>query len=141
MISFLGYILIVVPLGLVLVLVLPGYSSEVVSRAIFATGSVTGIMMMVGGTYPKAFLSMGRTLAVAFICTFVVEMGFVIFTGSSPAIFDWAMVAIFSLYIGYDWARAQSLPKTMDNAVDSAASLYVDIIILFLRLLRLFGRR
>jgi FtsH-binding integral membrane protein len=141
MISFLGYNMIVVPLGLVLVLVLPGYSSDVVSRALFATGSVTGIMMMVGGAYPKAFLSIGRTLGVAFICTFVVEMGFVLFTGSSPAIFDWVMVAIFSLYIGYDWARAQALPKTLDNAVDAAASLYVDIIILFMRLLRIFARR
>ena len=50
-------------------------------------------------------------------------------------------MAIFSGYIGYDWARAQALPKTLDNAVDCAAALYVDIVILFLRLLRMFARR
>ena len=44
-------------------------------------------------------------------------------------------------YIGFDWSRANSIPKTLDNAVDSAASLYMDIINLFLRILRIMGRR
>ena len=62
-------------------------------------------------------------------------------TGKNPEIFDFLVVGIMAGYIGYDWARAQALPKTLDNAVDSAAALYVDIVILFLRLLRLFSRR
>lgn len=40
-------------------------------------------------------------------------------------------------YIGYEWARANSIPKTVDNAIDSAA-LYIN---LFLRLVRILGRR
>ena len=48
---------------------------------------------------------------------------------------------IFCGYIGVDWGRANRIPKTVDNAVDSAAALYMDIINLFLRLLRLTGRR
>jgi hypothetical protein len=31
------------------------------------------------------------------------------------------------------WGRANQIPRTMDNAVDSAAALYMDIIDLFLR--------
>ena len=44
---------------------------------------------------------------------------------------------------GFDWARANAIPKTADNAVDSAASLYMDIINLFLRILMILagGRR
>ena len=34
-----------------------------------------------------------------------------------------------------DWAKAQEKPKTLDNAVDSAVDLYLDIINLFVRLL------
>ena len=49
--------------------------------------------------------------------------------------------AIFSLYIGYDMYRAQRYPKTADNAVDCAVDIYLDIINLFLRLLRILGRR
>ena len=38
-------------------------------------------------------------------------------------------------YIGYDWAKAQEKRKTLDNAVDSAVDLYLDVINLFVRLL------
>ncbi len=54
---------------------------------------------------------------------------------------DWVVVLIFCGYIGYDWGRANQIPKTLDNAVDSAAALYMDIINLFLRILRILGRR
>ena len=37
------------------------------------------------------------------------------------------MALIFSGYIGYDWARANAILKTLDNAIDSAAALYLDI--------------
>ena len=140
-ISFIGYNFLVLPLGIVLVGILPFYDSSAISRAFMATASVTGIMMMLGATYPRFFLSIGKALFIAFIATFVVELGFFFITGSAPGIFDWIMVLIFSGYIGYDWARAQALPKTLDNAVDCAASLYVDIVILFIRLLQIFGRR
>ena len=46
---------------------------------------------------------------------------------------------IFSCYIGYDWTRAQSGPKTVDAAIDSALSIYLDIVNLFLDLLRIVG--
>ena len=140
-ISFVGYNFLVLPLGLVLVATLPFYDSSVIARAFMATASVTGIMMMLGTVYPRFFLSIGRALFVAFIATFIVEIGFFFITGASPAFFDWIMVVIFSGYIGYDWARAQSLPKTLDNAVDCAASLYVDIVILFMKLLEIMSRR
>ncbi len=140
-VSFLGYNLLVVPLGLILVGTLPMYSSAVIAEAFLATGAITALMMFLAASYPKFFLSIGRGLFIAFICSFVVEIGFVLLTGRSPSILNWAMIAIFSGYIGVDWARAQSLPKTLDNAVDCAAALYVDIVILFLRLLRTFSRR
>ena len=140
-VSFLGYNLLVVPLGLMLVGMLPMYSPAVIAEAFLATGAITALMMFLAAGNPGFFLSIGRGLMIAFICSFVVELGFVIFTGRSPSILNWAMIAIFSGYIGYDWARAQSLPKTLDNAVDCAAALYVDIVILFMRLLRTFARR
>jgi FtsH-binding integral membrane protein len=54
---------------------------------------------------------------------------------------DWAVVLIFCGYIGYDWGKAQRQEKTIDNAVDSAAAIYMDIINLFLRILRILGRK
>ena len=140
-VSFAGYNLIVVPLGLVLVRFLYFFEPAVIEQAFLATGLVTASMMILSMMYSKFFLSIGRGLFVALIVAFLVEIGMGIFTGSFPPIFDWIFVLIFSGYIGYDWARAQKLPKTLDNAVDSAAALYVDIVILFMRLVRIFGRR
>ena len=54
---------------------------------------------------------------------------------------DWIVAAIFCGYIGVDWGRANRIERTLDNAVDSAASLYLDIINLFLRVLRILSRK
>jgi FtsH-binding integral membrane protein len=70
----------------------------------------------------------------------IIELIAIFFFGGSPAIIDWIVVLIFCGYIGYDWGRANQIPKTYDNAVDSAAALYMDIINLFLRILRILGR-
>ena len=50
-------------------------------------------------------------------------------------IFSWLGAILFALYIGHDHWKAQQFPKTLDNAVDSALDLYLDIINLFLRVL------
>ena len=55
-------------------------------------------------------------------------------------IYDFLVAALFSLYIGYDWARANQCQKTLDNAVDLATSLYLDIINLFVRILSILSR-
>jgi FtsH-binding integral membrane protein len=140
-ISFAGYNFIVIPIGLLLVKFLYFFEADVISQAFLTTGLVTLSIMAVASVQPKFFLSIGSGLSVAFIVAFIVEMGMYFITGAVPPIFDWIFVLIFSGYIGYDWARAQALPKTTDNAVDCAAALYVDIVILFMRLLRIVGRR
>ena len=140
-VSFAGYNLVVFPLGLLMVRFLHFYPPEVISQAFLATGLVTCAMMVLSMMFPKFFISIGRGLFVAFMVAMVVEIGFFFISGAVPPIFDWIFVVIFSCYIGYDWVRAQLLPKTLDNAVDCAASLYVDIVILFLRLVSIMGRR
>ena len=50
------------------------------------------------------------------------------------------IAVIFALYIGYDWVKAQQYVHTLDNAVDSALDIYMDIINLFLRVLMILGR-
>jgi len=140
-VSFAGYNLVVLPLGLLLVKFLTFFEADVIGQAFFATGAVTMGMMALGGAYPRIFLRLRTALAATFFVAFLVEIGFIVFTGTVPPLLDWVFVFIFSGYIGYDWARAQQLPRTMDNAVDAAAALYVDIVILFIRLLRILGRR
>jgi FtsH-binding integral membrane protein len=41
--------------------------------------------------------------------------------------------------IGVDWGRANNIERTVDNAIDSAACLYLDIVNLFIRVLEIMG--
>jgi len=141
LISFLGYNLIVFPFGLIINIVVSQYNSAIVLEAIKMTGLVTLVMMIAGTLFPAFFKKIIGVLTIALFAVIIVEVVMIFVFKTHHGIIDWIVVVIFCGYIGYDWGRAQRIPKTVDNAVDSAASLYMDIIILFLRILRIMGRR
>jgi FtsH-binding integral membrane protein len=98
-------------------------------------------MLALACVYPGFFLSVGRGLFVALLLSVAVELIFGLLLRFEMGFMDYIFATIFSLYIGYDWARAQQYPKTADNAVDCAADLYIDITILFIRILSIVGDR
>jgi FtsH-binding integral membrane protein len=140
-VSFAGYNLVVIPFGFIICMVVGSANSAVVESAITTTGLITLVMMTLGSSYPAFFLSIGRALFMALIAAIIVEMVSIFIFKTHHTIIDYAVALIFSGYIGYDWARANQIPKTMDNAIDSAAALYMDIINLFLRLVRIMSQR
>ena len=140
LVSFGGYNLVVLPFGVIINLVVHQYDPTLVLNAIQVTGIVTGIMMILGTLFPAFFRKISGALSVALLVVIVVELVAVFFFKADYAIIDWIVVIIFCGYIGVDWGRANAIPKTVDNAIDSAASLYMDIINLFLRILRIMGR-
>lgn len=138
--SFLGYNLIVVPIGMLLSLVLPDYSMEHIMLAVVLTGVVTVIMIILSVIFPSFFSRLGLSLFWSLLIGVLVE-GVAYWLGYGGNIFNILFVVIFSLYIGYDWHVAQSYSKTVDNAIDSAIDLYLDLINLFLRILDILDRR
>jgi FtsH-binding integral membrane protein len=140
-ISFAGYNLVVIPFGLVINTVVANYNPAIVLEAVRVTGAVTVVMMCLGTMYPAFFQRIVGALTVALIAVIVVEVIGFYFFDMHHGVMDWIVAAIFCGYIGYDWGRANQIPKTLDNAVDSAAAIYMDIINLFLRILRIMGRR
>jgi len=141
LISFVGYNFVVVPFGLIINMVVSLYDPAIVLEAIKVTAFVTLTMMMFGTLFPRFFQKISGALTVALIAVIIIEMIQVFFFKMHSNWLDWAVALIFCGYIGYDWGRANQIPKTVDNAVDSAAALYMDIINLFLRILRIMGRR
>jgi len=141
LVSFIGYNFVVVPFGLIINLVVSQYNPDIVLEAIRVTGMVTFVMMLLGSMYPAFFKKISGGLTIALLCVIVVELIEVFIFKTHHGILDWIVAIIFCGYIGYDWARANAIPKTYDNAIDSAASLYMDIINLFLRILRILGRK
>ena len=88
---------------------------------------------------------MGRVLGVCLTIVVLVELAVLLlhkFFGLPylPTIWDALVALLFCLYIGYDWAKAQDVPRTADNAVDAVLELYLDIINLFIRILEILGK-
>ena len=140
-ISFIGYNFVVVPFGLVVNMIVSQYDASVVLDAIRITALVTVTMMFLGAMFPRFFESISGGLTIALLAMIVIELFQIFVLGIHQNWIDWAVAVIFCGYIGYDWGRANQIPKTLDNAVDSAAALYMDIINLFVRILRILGRK
>lgn len=140
-ISFIGYNFIVVPFGLIIDTVISGYSPTVVQNAMLITGIVTLVMMFLGVIYPEFFQKIQGALMISLIVSVVVQLIAAFIFRQALGIIDWIVALTFCGYIGLDWGRANGIPKTLDNAIDSAAALYIDIVNLFLRIVRILGRR
>jgi len=141
LISFAGYNCVVLPFGLIINLAVHQYDPALVLQAIRITGLVTIVMMVLGTVFPVFFQRIVGALTIALIAVIIIEVIEIFIFKVHHGILDWIVVLIFCGYIGYDWGRANRIPKTLDNAVDSAAALYMDIINLFLRILRILGSR
>ncbi|MFC1528507.1 Bax inhibitor-1 family protein [Candidatus Latescibacterota bacterium] len=140
-VSFIGYNFVVIPFGVVINLVVYQYDSALVLDAIRVTGFVTLFMMILGTVFPLFFQRIAGALTIALLAVIIIELIEIFLLRIHHGIIDWIVVLIFCGYVGVDWGRANRIPKTFDNAVDSAASLYMDIINLFLRILSILGRR
>ncbi|MBI4403930.1 MAG: US12 family protein [Deltaproteobacteria bacterium] len=142
MVSFVGYNLVVVPFGFVINVVVSRYDSSLVLEAIQITAVVTISMMIVGTIFPAFFRAIARVLFFSLLFVIIFELvGLFFFHRPEIPWIDWTVAIIFCGYIGLDWGRANQIPKTVDNAIDSAAAIYMDIINLFLRILRILGRK
>ena len=142
-ISFIGYNLVVVPVGLVVsvsVAVYGGLGSEMVGQAFIITMLTTATMAAVSFAKPEWFEKLGGVL-LASLSGLVISEIVLLNLGSDQVVTAWIGAVLFSLYIGYDFHRAQAFPKTLDNAVDSALDIYLDVINLFLKILRILGSK
>lgn len=145
-VSFAGYNLIVIPIGMIIsmslsVYVAVGYAN-IIPTAFGITAVVTLTMMVLSSAFPDFFASntMGKILGITLLVTIIIEILLWITGAASLGIIDYIVVLVFCGYIGYDWAKANMGEKTVDKAVDAAAMLYVDIANLFLRIMRILAR-
>ena len=146
LISLFGYTLVTVGLGAICGPAVAMYKTHVVLSALAATGGVTLTMSLVGILYPRSLESWGSYLFGALLALFFarIAQSFMAAFGAPESLWympwlNYAGTVLFSLYIIFDWNRAVRLPHTLDNAVDSAVAIFLDIINLFMHLLQIFG--
>ena len=142
LISFLGYNMVVVPFGLVISLLVSEYAKidpQIVTYAFLYTLLIAVAMMALVMIRPQFFAKLGGMLLAVLIGLVVCEAVLAIL-GVQQQVTDWLVAGLFSLYIGYDIYRSQQFPKTLDNAVDSALDIYMDLANLFIRILSILAR-
>lgn len=139
--SFIGYTMIAAPIGIVLCVTLQGIPVNTVKSAVLVTAIVSLAFMIAATLFPNFFLSLGRVLFFSLLFMIVGSLvSLLLFGRHGGMVYEWIGTAIFSLFIGYDWARANTCTRTVNNAIDLAAALYLDIVNLFLRLLQMMSR-
>ncbi len=139
--SFIGYTMIAAPIGIVVCLSVQGVPLNIVKSAVLTTAVVALSFMIAGTLFPGFFLRLGRVLFFSLLFMVVGSLiSLLLFGRRTGMIYEWLGAGLFSLYIGYDWARANTCARTVDNAIDLSASLYLDIINLFLRILSIMSR-
>ncbi len=134
--SFIGYNMIVIPVGLLLAVALPNYNLMDIAFAFGEALAITTIMILISNVKPNIFRKMGSALIMALLVFIIVECILLLF-GFNFILMDFIAVGIFTLLVGYDWAKAQEYHKSSVTAILVASSLYLDIVNLFLRLLNI----
>lgn len=140
---FIGYNLLVVPLGLVVSTAVEAYggvSSVVVTQAFLYTLLIAVAMTATAIVFPQLFEKIGGALAATLGCLILAEVILLIFRVNQQ-VTSWIAAGLFSLYLGYDVYRSQQFPRTLKNAIRSALDIYLDLVNIFLRLLEILGRR
>ena len=140
-VSFAGFTGMAVSMGLLLTFYVTAFTGHSVSYAFIATALVTVIMVILSMLYPAFFQNLGRTLFISLLACIITQVVGVFLLKLPMTIIDYAVALIFCGYIGLDWCRAQQYPKTLDNAIDSAADIYLDVVNLFIRILAITGER
>ena len=143
LVSFLGYNLVVLPFGLVistLVAAYGGVGSQVVTDAFLYTLLIALGMTGAALAFPNLFARLGGALLGVLIGLLVCEIVLLIL-GRYQTVTDWIAAGLFSLYIGFDVYRSQQFAKTVDNAVDCALDIYLDLANLFVRLLSIMSKK
>ena len=140
-VSYGGFALLAIGFSIILNGVVYYYAPQTVVSAIYVTLGATILMMVISTIIPKFFAGLGKVLFISLLVVIIVEVVMMFAGIIEPTAIDFLVALLFCGYIGFDWSRAQSYPKTMNNAIDCSVDIYVDIVNLFLRVLSILGKR
>jgi FtsH-binding integral membrane protein len=120
------------------------YIAAGMASAVLQAGVVTAVMTAGLGSYAlvtRRDLSRLQPFLFAGLLGLVVAMIVNIFVGGSVmyGVLSWAGALLFSGMLVFDVNRAKYLPDTMGNAVVVTLGIYLDVVNLFLFILRILG--
>lgn len=134
--KFFGFSIVTVAFGVILGPLPLQYqfaNTYVMAEASYFITGVVGAVALSNAMLPKLYESSGGAfyggtislLCVSVLVHFIPELG-------SLTTIHYVVAYIFVLYVSYYMKRAHAVPATLDNVFDVAASLYIDVVELFL---------
>ncbi|MBT4376709.1 hypothetical protein HOD29_05020 [archaeon] len=145
LVTFFGYMLVVLGMSAIMGPVLQNFDSEIVLRAFLSTCGIAVLMSIIGLTVKKDLSHWGVYLFGALLALILVRV-IQIFIPQAASYEKWyfpfieyAGAALFSLLIIYDWNRGMKMTYNHRNAILTAIGLFLDIINLFIHLLRIMA--
>ena len=141
LVSFLAFTGLAIAMGLLLTDFVAFYTSSQIYNAFLTTGIIVVSMILLSVFFPAFFLSLGRVLIFALLGSLIIELICSLIFHMPTTVFDYIVVIIFAGYIGFDWAKSQVYPKNMNNAIDCASDIYIDIVNIFVRILSIMGNK
>lgn len=144
-ISSFGFTLVAGPFGLMLGPVVAEYTTASVLRVLTLTVLMTVTLGVVGAVTPKDLSSWANWLfgglLILLLGLFAVPIMSVIGLPVDGAMtfLDWAGLVLFGAFVIFDLNRAMRIPYTLDNAIDCALAVFVDMVNIFIRLLAIMG--
>jgi modulator of FtsH protease len=113
---------------------------DIVIQAVVVTGAMVAVLSLFALTTKWNLLSLAPFVLIALIGLIVASIVNIWVGGSTLyAIVSWAGALIFSVLLVIDVQRAKFLPDTLGNAVVIALGVYLDVVNLFLFVLRILG--
>lgn len=141
-----GYLLVIIPTGAIIGPYIALYHLASVLQVLMLTVGVTVALGIAGVIYPKSVEHWGGFLLTGLLVLIFADLSRVFMTmfGLDPVTLkavDYIGGVLFCGFIFYDMNRAVRMDYTLDNAVDAAVALYLDILNLFIRLLAILGKK
>lgn len=133
--SFLGYNMIVVPVGIIIAPYVAAFDPSIAVESFLQMTLITGVMMMLGVAYPKFFEKTIGVAAVILLALIISQLVSIFVLGGSLGLwYNYAIIGLMSIFIGYHWGKGVNKTRTVDNAIDTGADVYLPMVNIFLSL-------
>ena len=135
-----GFALFTLTFGSTLALALTLYEVGTIYYAFAITACISAIFLVAGVTFPEFFSRIGGVLMIGLIGLIVTEFVAVIIFHAHQTIFDYITIVLFCGFLGYDAYRMSMDEPTVPNAIFYAAEIFIDMVNILLRVLRILDR-
>lgn len=146
-VTWFGYTMMALLMGAISGPFVAQYTAASALRIFALTGIITLGLGFVGVVFPRNLRMLGSILMTGLLLLIIAQFSTALFalmgmpvTGAMRAL-DWVGIALFSVFLIYDFNQAYRKMYNVDNAFNAGVEIYLDFINIFIRLLSLFGQK